>query len=132
MKFSTFLSICLVLWVSLGCSDEDTDDDECISTGVAYVTTVESPSEGEVNETVDIEIEFPVYNGCGGFGQFLETKSENSITIEVEARYEGCVCTTDIPLITVNYEFITDKAGQYELKFSSSETEFITAIVNIN
>jgi len=132
MKFPTFLSMCLFFWLSFSCSDEGKDNDECISAEVAYVTSVKSPSEGEVNKIVDIEIEFPVYSGCGGFGQFLETKYENLINIEVEARYEGCVCTTNIPLITVNYDFITDKAGQYELNFKSSETEFITVIVNIN
>lgn len=124
--------MCLVFWLNFSCSDDDTDNDECISKGVGYVTSVKSPLEGEVNKILDIEIEFPVYSGCGGFGQFLETKSENSINIEAEAIYEGCVCTTDIPLITVNYEFITDKAGQYELNFKSSETEFITVTVNIN
>jgi hypothetical protein len=35
---------------------------------------------------------------AGGFEKFIETESGNSKTIEVEAKYEGCVCTLNIPI----------------------------------
>lgn len=132
MKFTIFLSISIIFFLGLSCSNKDSDNDECIRMEVGYVTSVNSPSEGEINKRVDIQLKFPVYSGCGGFGQFLETVSENSRIIEVEAKYQGCLCTTDVPIITITYEFITDKAGQYELNFKSTEAEFITVILNIS
>ena len=46
--------------------------------------------------------------------------------IEINARYEGCICTQDAPIRTVNYEFITQIPGNYELRFKSNDTDFIT------
>jgi hypothetical protein len=46
--------------------------------------------------------------------------------IEVMAKYEGCICTQDAPIRTVNYEFLTKIPGDYELRFKSSEIDFIT------
>jgi hypothetical protein len=61
-----------------------------------------------------------------------ETESGNSKTIEVEAKYEGCVCTLNIPIRKVNYDFTASKSGDYQLNFKSSPTEFITANITIN
>jgi hypothetical protein len=38
----------------------------------------------------------------------------------VEAKYEGCVCTLNIPIRTVNYDFTASKSGDYQLNFKSS------------
>jgi hypothetical protein len=113
------------------CNDDD-GEDECISTGIGYVTSVNSPSSGLVNETVNIELDFIVINGCGEFGQFIESQNNNIRNITVEAKYEGCLCTQDIPTRKINYLFSTESAGDYELKFKSSPTEFITVNLSIN
>jgi hypothetical protein len=36
---------------------------------IGYVTSVNSPTTGTVNETIKIEVNFRV-NGCGGFEKF--------------------------------------------------------------
>jgi hypothetical protein len=113
------------------CSDADKNEDECRSTQMAFVTSVNSPSTGLVNEKINIVVNFPVYNGCGSFGKFIETKNNTRITIEVEARYEGCICSQDVPIRTVNYEFIPRSTGNYKLNFKSSPTEVITVNLTI-
>lgn len=129
-KFILLLSA-IIFGLLAGCSDDDKNE-ECISSQIAFVTSVDDPKTGTVNKPLNIEVSFPVYNGCGGFGKFIEKKDGNTRVIEVEAKYVGCICTTDIPIRKVNYEFVTNKAGNYELKFKSSPTEYITINLTIN
>ncbi len=127
-KLSLILSILLLAIIS--CSKEQ--ENNCIENTIVYVSSINSPSTGTVNENINIEVSFGVNNGCGNFGKFIETQNGNTTTIEVEARYEGCVCTMDAPTRKTNYIFKTQTSGNYILKFKSSSTEFITANLTIN
>ena len=127
-KLTLVLSI-LLLWI-MSCSKEQ--DSNCIENKIAYVTLINSPLTGTVNQNITIEVSFGVNNGCGNFGKFIETQNGNTKTIEVEARYEGCVCTQDAPTRKTNYVFKTQNSANYILKFKSSATEFITANLTIN
>jgi uncharacterized membrane protein len=132
-KKNIFLLISIIIFgIIMSCTDNDDKEGECITNKTEYTTSVNSPNTGTVNETVNIEVSFRVFNGCGGFGTFIETQNGNNRTIEVEAKYEGCICTQDVPIRTVNYEFIANSAGNYELNFKSSPTEFITVNLTIN
>jgi hypothetical protein len=115
--------------LSLSCNDDENEN--CYATDVAYIISVDTPPKGKVNETINIPVDFTVYNGCGSFGKFIETKSGNTITIEVLAVYEGCICPMNVPLITENYKFYSSVAGTYYLKFKSSPTEYIIDTLNI-
>ncbi len=119
--------------LSMSCDqDDDSEEDLCITDQIAYVTSVESPDTGNVNDSITIEVKFSVANGCGDLGQFIETGTGNTRIIEVEARYQGCICTQEAPIRTANYMFTASTAGNYELKFKSSPTEFITVDLVIN
>ena len=124
--------ILLISIVIFGIVVSCNDDNECITNNIEYVTSINSPNTGTINETVNIEVNFKVRNGCGRFGKFIESENGNIRNIEVEAKYEGCICTQDVPIRTVNYEFKTTNSGNYELKFKSSPTEFITVNLTIN
>ena len=121
-KYLIILSI--LLCINISCSENDNND--CIENKLAYVTSVDSPSNGVINEIINIEVKFGVGNGCGQFGEFIETENGNVKIIEVNARYEGCICTQDLPIRTVNYEFITQIPGNYELRFKSTDIDYIT------
>jgi len=125
------LTLSFSLFLLLSCESND-DENECIENHIAYVTSINSPTIGMVNETLNIEVKFGVSNGCGGFGKFIEAENGNIKIIEVEAKYVGCVCTQNTPIITTNYNFITNNTGDYELKFKSSPTEYITINLKIN
>lgn len=56
------------------------------------VTTVHAPETAQVNETVDIDVQFQVDNNCGDFNRFIEEGNEMERIIEVETIYEGCAC----------------------------------------
>ena len=126
------LVILMIFGLFIGCNDDDDWEEECISIGTEYVTSVLSPTSALVNETINIELEFIVYNGCGEFGKFIETQNNNVLNITIEAKYEGSVCTKDIPTRKVNYQFSPQSTGNYELNFRSSPTEFISVNLSIN
>jgi len=128
--FALFIVLCLT--TSCENDDNNNNNNECIEYDTAYVTSVNSPTTGMINEVINIEVSFRVFNGCGGFEKFNETENGNIRTIEVEAKYEGCICTQDAPLRNANYEFITSNTGDYELNFKSNPTEFITVNLTIN
>ncbi len=122
----------VIFGIVMSCNDDNNEEDECIINKIEYVTSINSPNTGTINDTVNIEVNFRVFNGCGRFGKFIESENGNIRNIEVEAKYEGCICTQDVPIRTVNYEFKTTNSGNYELKFKSSPTEFITVNLTIN
>ena len=132
LKVLSFFVLFFISGLIISCGNDDDKNNECIEYEVGYVTSVNAPTTGNVNETINIEVNFGVFNGCGEFEKFIETQNGNVRTIEVEAKYEGCVCTQEAPIRTTNYEFTVSNAGEYELNFKSSQTEFITVTITIN
>ena len=119
--------------IIFNCDDNDErSNNECTKYEIGYVTSVNAPTTGNINEIINIEVNFRVFNGCGGFGKFIETENGNIRTIEVVAKYKGCICTQDAPIRTTNYEFTASNEGEYELNFKSSPTEFMTVNMTIN
>jgi len=84
-----------------------------------------------INKPVQVEVQFGVSNGCGQFGKFLESSNGNTRTIEVEAKYIGCICTQDIPIRNTQYEFLTSEPGVYRLMFKSGKSNFIEIDIEI-
>lgn len=121
-----------LLFILLNSCDIGDNDDVCIYTQRTFVTAIDAPLTAMVNQPVDVEVSFPVVNGCGVFNRFIETTDGNTITIAIEAIYEGCVCTTDVPTRVTTYRFTPSALGQYELKFVSSDGNFITASITVN
>ncbi len=132
LKNLKFFFLIFISSLIISCDNNDDENNECIEYEVGYVASVNAPTSGNVNETINIEVNFGVFNGCGGFGKFIETENGNVRTIELEAKYEGCICTQDAPIRTANYEFTASNTGEYELNFKSSPTEFITVNITIN
>ena len=127
----------LIILASIGlltsCDNNyDPVEDLCIINKTEYVSMINSPNSGIVNQPLTITVQFQVINGCGQFGRFIETVDGNIRIIEVEAKYVGCYCTQDVPTLTQNYTFTPTVAGDYQIRFKSSETEFITANLSVN
>lgn len=72
MKAKLKLILSTLLLVIFSCSKEE-QENNCIENKTAYVTSINSPSTGIVNENINIEVSFGVNNGCGNFGKFIET-----------------------------------------------------------
>lgn len=127
-NFVLMISILLTVVLFFGCTD--TSEYYYVT---EYVIAVNSPTTGMVNETSNIEVLFRISgSSCYKSAEFIETSNGNSRNIEIVAKYEGDVCTFDAPIETITYQFITNNVGDYELKFKSSRTEFITINLTIN
>lgn len=131
MKKNLMLSFLVFTIIIVSCSNSN-EDDNCVSYGAAVIFNVNGPSTGKVNEKINFEVDFYVFNGCGRFGRFVESTSENTRIIEVVAKYVGCTCTQDLPKRTTNYTFQSSISGTYYLKFQSGQTEFIIDTLTIN
>jgi len=132
MKTKILFTI-LIVAIFASCKNDGDKKDEnlCIENSFAGITEVVAPTTGTVGETIVVEVDFRVRNGCGQFGRFIETQNGMSRTIAVEARYEGCICTQDLPIRTVDYQFSQDAAGSYELRFKSDQSNFIVKTIVI-
>jgi predicted RNA-binding protein with PUA-like domain len=109
----------------------ETFDQVCISYQTTNTSNAIVPTTGNVNQTISIPVTFQVLNGCGGFGNFIETNNGNTKTITVNAKYEGCYCTQAIEQRQTNYNFNPTTPGIYTLNFTQSNGNLLTNTINI-
>lgn len=109
----------------------ETFDQVCIRYEQRPVISADVPAIGNVNKIIPIKIKFNVLNGCGSFDSLTETNLGNTKTISIKAKYEGCFCTQNIPIIETTYNFTPTKTGIYRFKFSKENGESLTYSINI-
>ena len=109
----------------LSCSRKH-HSNNCISYNQAPVSNIEGPKSGSVNQVIDITVSFDCINGCGQFGRFEQTSKDNTTLIKVIAKYEGCVCTDNMPTLQSIYKFKAKKSGTYLLKFLQADNVYLT------
>lgn len=109
----------------------ETFDQVCISYEQANASNAIVPSTGNVNQTISIPVTFQVINGCGRFGNFIETNDGNTKTITINAKYEGCFCTQAIEQRQAIYNFNPTTPGTYTLNFTQTNGNVLTHTINI-
>lgn len=119
----------VLFFVLLGC--EKDDNENCLDFRNSFVTSVEAPKFGTINEDIQIPLRYQVINGCASFNRFKESTSNNITTIEVEVKYEGCRCNQGAGTRGENYIYRASSAGEYELRFRSSPADFIEVTIVI-
>jgi hypothetical protein len=124
MKTRVLLFIVFSLFLFTTCNKDEENEDECVEYHYAPVILVDGPSGGEVNDEIPIGVLFSCFNGCGRFSSFEESKSGNEIEIRVVAKYKGCTCTTDVPMLSSTYNFSAKEPGIYLLKFRKTDDLF--------
>ncbi len=123
-----FITLYYTICINAGCKKRE---DSCISYIQASVSKIESPSQGNINQDIDLTVYFGCSNGCGQFGSFSETSSDFERTIIVTAKYEGCICTQDVPTRKTIYKFKTSQPGVYYLKFWQQNNVYLVDTLNI-
>lgn len=130
LDFSLIASL-LVILVVFNCADDDKAND-CIANATGFVNSVEAPASGMINSDIEIQVNYLVSDGCGGFGKFIESNNGNSYTIEVEAKHVGCACIQIVQQKTATYTFNTSNPGDYQLNFKSIQDEYVTVNLSVN
>jgi hypothetical protein len=119
----------LIVPAIVACSK--TGEEKCIQKEICYAGHMDSIYVGKVGEPVFIEVQFGVNSSCGQFNKFIESTQGNITTIEVEAKYEGCMCLLNAPGRTAYYEFKSKKSGTFILKFKSGPEQFSEVNIHI-
>ncbi len=122
---------CSLLVLSLVSCTKTTDEPTCISFKTGPVTKIDGATAALVNQEILLAIDFTSFNGCGQFNKFEETANGNETTIIVNAKYEGCVCTQDLPTRQAIYKFRKSQAGTYTLKFLQSDNIYLNHTVTV-
>jgi hypothetical protein len=103
----------------------------CTRFAEAAVVKVTGPATADINTEVILNIDYGVINGCGGFGRFEITETDFNYNITLIAKYEGCLCTANAPVLKTTYKFTPTKAGVYYFKFKSGIREPIVHKVTV-
>ncbi len=135
MKRFKLKSVLVVLFLStalISCSNDDDKAESTVKTKTAFVTKIEGPATGKVNDELSYDVTFTVDNACGEFDKIEETTIGETKGLQVVAKYPSEVCTQQVPdpKKTV-YKFKATAKGTFEIKFRKSETEFLTQKVVI-
>lgn len=127
ISWSCLIIAVFILW---GCN-KNKDEQPCVSFSKARVIKLEGPITASVNQEIPLTVSFSCNNGCGQFGNFEESTFGNTTTIVLNAKYEGCVCTQDIPTRQTLYTFKRTQTGTYILKFWETESSFLTHTITV-
>jgi len=108
---------------SAACTKKENDD--CLYFERARFIEASLPAFGLVNQVIPVPTKFACTNGCGQFSSF-ETKIEgNTINVRVIVKYEGCVCTENLPVYSETYDLKITTPGSYVVKFVTDEDAFL-------
>lgn len=131
MKKLKLKAIALALFVTAGLVSCNNDDTPSFTTKKTLVSVVTGATTGKVNQEITLNVTFAVDNNCGAFNKFIETTTDKTKVIEVEAKYVGSNCGTTATTKTTTYKFKAAAVGTYTLRFKKSATEFVTQTIVI-
>ena len=131
-KRNFIIFTCLVFSILvLSSCNKTQDDNKCLSYIKAPVIKVEGPNTGLVNQDINLTVSFGCFNGCGQFENFEQTSNGDTTTINVIAKYEGCLCTQDVPIRQATYKFKVTQTGTYYLKFLQTGKTYLTDTIRV-
>lgn len=128
MNNASIITLALSLFLT-GCLGK-IDPPVCISTFEAPVSLVTGSNSTTVNNAVNLNVNFPISNGCGTFSNFDQVVIADTTFVRVLVKYDGCTCTQVVTASTATYSFSKATAGQYYIKFKG-DTSFVTKVVTV-
>ena len=114
-----FLIFSIIVLIS--CSKTKHDDNNCVNYSNSAVEKVVGPNTGLVNQDINLVVSYGLSSGCGQFDHFESIVDENTTTVNVVGKYNGCVCTAIYQVAEAPYVFRTATAGTYFLKFLKND-----------
>jgi len=113
------LILSIGLFTLMSCDGQE----DCESTEEAFIVSSEIVDTADVNQAVDVDVEFDVSNGCGAFsgGVMSTDTSTNVVSVVTNALYSGCVCTQAIVRVEGTLNYIPTKVGTYIFEFKQDD-----------
>lgn len=128
--FNPVLYFSLLVLSFVSCS-KTPNEPPCISFKASPVTKIDGVTSASVNQEILLTVDFTCFDGCGQFNNFEETVNGSETKIIVNAKYEGCVCTQDLPTRQVKYKFRKSQPGTYTLMFLQSDNIYLTRTITV-
>lgn len=117
----------IILLALISCAKEK----KCITEKEYFITNIDAPLEGLVNQQMHIEITMAL-GDCMSFQKLVITGSEKDKTIVPIIRENTCnYCTTAIQEKLMMYSFIPKEKGIYNLRFKSGENTYIQTQIKV-
>ncbi|MGF2414537.1 hypothetical protein [Ferruginibacter sp.] len=113
------------------CNKTAEEDKLCTSFTSAPVVKVEGAKTAAVNQTIALIVSFPCFSSCGNFGNYQQTVTGNTTIINVMAKYQGCICTQDVPTRQSIYNFSASQPGIYYLKFLQTANAYLIDTITV-
>lgn len=133
MRFIYLLLVTLSTLLITGCSFDDDGDDNCYYQGYASISDVAGPETVAVGEPAVFDIDFVILSDCGSFIRFDTYGSGTGeyTSVSPAVAYTGCQCAEIARTETEQFTFQVDEAGEYELRFPTSNTTYITQTITV-
>lgn len=96
-----------------------------------YCTVISSPDTVSINDTIQIEVGFTVYDTCGELNQFLVSGSNMNQFIQIEAKYDNYMYCQYVPTaVYATYKYKPIDLGLHSFTFDGfSSDSTITVLV---
>ncbi len=126
MKKSVSVLIVAVLAALVVSCNYRKEEEECREIEITEFSQVEIRDTAISGAEVPMDIAFWVNNGCGQYYRLLQnTDLGYDREFQLQAIYEGCTCTTDLPLRQITLSFKAYVPGTYTLKFKSASGSIV-------
>jgi hypothetical protein len=125
-------AVCIITTLmAFTCKKGNDENNKCLSYAKAPVTVVSGATTGSINQDINLTVSFTCINGCGQFSGFEQVRTGNTFEISVTAKYEGCICTQDVPTRQQVYTFRASQRGTYLLNFVQGSNSYITHTITV-
>ena len=128
-KYLAYAVLFSLLVPALNSCTKTRNEPPCISFKKGPVTKIDGATSASVNQEILLTVDFTCFNGCGQFNNFEEAVNGNETKIIVNAKYEGCICTQDLPTRQVKYKFRKSQPGTFTLMFLQSDNVYMSHTV---
>lgn len=97
-----------------------------------YCNVISSPDTVSINDTIQIEVSFTVYDTCGELSQFLVSGSNVNQFIQIEAKYDNYMYCQYVPTtVYTTYKYKPIDLGFHSFTFNGfSSDSTVTVIVD--
>jgi len=80
-------------------------------------------------EAILLSISLGYTSGCGELHQFVETTVNDTLYLEAEGVYTGCICTDNAPIIESEYKYSNFEKGINYVRFNSQFSTVLDSIL---
>jgi hypothetical protein len=103
----------------------------CSESREAAALVTDFPDSLKVGIPHMMQIKYVLESSCGTFDYFDISQMDNSITVKLMTKYEGCNCDLQFTEHTTEFEIVIDFPGVYEYQFWQADGDYDSKTITI-